>query len=90
MKNSENIDGRLPRRTRGDKFFLLSWKRILIIICAWVLSLILHNVIYGLFKEFFDRTNTDEPAFFILAVFIIPLYFIISLAYTAVKKIREP
>ncbi len=88
MKNSDYIDDRLTGQTRADKFFLLSWKRILIIICAWILSFILHNVIYGLFKEFFSRANADEPVFFLLAVIVIPLYFIISLVYTAVKKIR--
>jgi hypothetical protein len=42
-------------------------------------------VIYGLFYEHFNRAGGDEAVFFIL-VFLIPLYFIISLVYTVIRK----
>ena len=72
-----------------DKYLLLSWKRVLIIACGWILSVLLHNLIYGLFYEHFRRTGGDEPVFFILAVIVIPLYFIISLGYTLIRLVRS-
>lgn len=72
-----------------DKYLLLSWKRVLIIACAWMLSVLLHNLIYGLFYDYFRRTGGDEPVFFILAVIVIPIYFIISLVYTLIKLVRS-
>jgi len=72
-----------------DRYLLLSWKRVLIIACAWMLSVLLHNLIYGLFYDYFWRTGGDEPVFFILAVFVIPLYFIISLVYTVIRLVRS-
>ena len=72
-----------------DKWLLLSWKRVLIIGCAWMLSVLLHNLIYGLFYDYFRRTGGDEPVFFILAVIVIPLYFIISLVYTVISLVRS-
>lgn len=74
---------------RFDKYLLLSWKRVLVITCAWVLSVLLHNLIYGLFYDYFRRAGGDEPVFFILAVFVIPLYFIISLVYTVIRLVRS-
>jgi hypothetical protein len=74
---------------RFDKYLLLSWKRVLIVACAWMLSVLLHNLTYGLFYDYFRRTGGDEPVFFILAVFVIPLYFIISLVYTVIRLVRS-
>ena len=86
MKNTDYTDDQVIKWTRYDKYLLLSWKRVLIIAGAWVLSVLLHNVIYGLFYEHFSRTGGDEAVFFILAVVVIPLYSIISLVYTVVRK----
>jgi len=72
-----------------DKCLLLSWKRVLIIVGAWVLSVLLHNLIYGLFYEHFRRTGGDGPVFFILATVVIPLYFMISLLYTVIRKMEH-
>lgn len=72
-----------------DKYLLLSWKRVLIIAVAWVLSVLLHNLIYGLFYDYFQRTGGEEPVFFILAVIVIPLYFIVSLVYTLIRLVRS-
>ena len=72
-----------------DKYLLLSWKRALILACAWLLSVLLLNVIYGLFSNYFDHTLGDEPAFFILAVLVIPLYFLVSLLYTLISKVSN-
>lgn len=71
-----------------DALFLLSWKRILVIICAFILSVVLHNVIYALFY-FGGPEGGDEPFFFFLAVIGIPCYFVASLAYTVIRKMRR-
>ena len=90
MKNTDYTDDQVTKGTRYyDKYLLLSWKRVLVIVCAWVLSVLLHNIVYGLFYEHFSRTGGDEPVFFILAVFVIPLYFIISLVYTVIRKVGK-
>ena len=90
MKNIDHTDEQVTKRTHHyDKYLLLNWKRVLIIACAWVLSVLLHNVIYGLFYEHFRRTGGDEPVFFILAIFVIPLYFIVSLVYTVIRKVGK-
>ena len=89
MKNADYTDNQVTKWTRYDKYLLLSWKRMLIIAGAWVLSVLLHNAVYGLFYEHFSRTGGDEVVFFILAIFVIPLYFITSLVYTVVKKVTK-
>jgi len=90
MKNTDYTDDRVTKGTHyRDKYLLLSWKRVLIIAGAWVLSVLLHNVIYGLFYEHFSRTGGDEAVFFILAIFVIPLYFIVSLVYTVIRKVGK-
>lgn len=72
-----------------DKYLVLSWKRVLIMACAWLLSVLLHNAIYALFYDYFRRTGADEPVFFILATVVIPLYFVISLVYTVIRKVSK-
>ena len=90
MKNTDHTDDQVTKRThRYDRYLLLNWKRVLIVACAWVLSVVLHNVIYGLFYEYFRRTGGDEAVFFILAIFAIPLYFIISLVHTVSRKVSK-
>ena len=74
------------RKMEHDQYLLLSWKTLLII-PAWVLSVVLHNVIYYLFYEGFSRVGHDEWVFFTIALFVIPLFFIISLVYTVIRKV---
>jgi len=73
---------------RADKYLLLNWKRILLIIGAWVLAVILHNLIYGLFQSYF-ASGGDEPFFFILAVIVIPLYAVVALVYTIIRLLTR-
>lgn len=56
----------------------LNWKRILLIIGTFIVSAVLHNVVYAI-------TGIEEAFFFIIAVIVIPLYFIVSLIYTLGK-----
>ena len=67
--------------------FLLTWKKILLILISLVVAVVLHNLVYGLFKDFFDSHGTDEPFFFIIAVIVIPLYLLICLVYSGVYYI---
>ena len=68
--------------------FLLTWKKILLIPISWVVAVLLHNLVYGLFQDFFDSHGTDEPFFFIIAMLVIPLYLLICLVYTVVYYIK--
>jgi len=71
-----------------EKYFLLNWKKVLIIVVAWFLAVILHNMIYAFIMYFF-KVDFEEPVFFILAVIIIPLYFITAIIYTIIKKLKK-
>lgn len=59
--------------------FLLSWRKIWLIIVIGFVSIILHNAIYALFK-------IEEAFFFSLVVFILPLYFLICLIHSIYDK----
>lgn len=74
------------KRIDYDRYLLLNWKKLVGIIAAWAAAVFLHNAVYGLFLDYFRRTGSDEPFFFILAMVVIPLYFLVSLLYTIVRK----
>jgi len=78
----------LIRRMGYDKFLLMSWRTVLII-PAWVLSVLLHNFIYAAFFDHYSRAGGDEAVFFILAIPVIPLYFVVSLVYTVMRLVRS-
>jgi len=65
-------------KNKFDKLFLLNWKKIAVVALLWVVSVLLHNFVSGIF-------STEEPVFFIIAVFLIPLYLIISVIYSIIK-----
>ena len=71
-----------------DKLLRLTWRRLLLILVAWVLCDVLHNAVYALFLDFFGL-HSDEPFFFLLAIVVIPLYFVVSVAYTLIWLIRQ-
>ena len=70
------------KRNNFDKYFLLSWKKLLAIVIIWFATVLLHNFWYFLF-------NFEEAIFFILAVIIIPLYTLISMVYTTFKTFKN-
>lgn len=74
---------------KADKYLLLTFKRLLWIIGAWIAAVFLHNAIYALFYSFFTKNNGDEAFFFIVATIIIPLYFVVSLVYTVYRKLTK-
>jgi hypothetical protein len=71
-----------------DRLLRLTWTKLLLTIAVWIFCVVMHNVIYALFRDFFGA-NGDEPFFFILAVVVIPLYFVVAVAYTVVGSIRR-
>jgi hypothetical protein len=73
----------------ADKLLLLNWKRILLIIAAFVLAVILHNLVYVLFKGYFDSYGGDEAFFMIVALIVIPLYAAVALVFTAVRLLTR-
>jgi hypothetical protein len=80
----------MKKQNKFDKLFLLSWKKVWIIIVSWFSAVILHNLIYGLFKSYFDSTGGgDEPFFFIVVVIIIPLYVFVCVVYSLIKIIKK-
>jgi len=79
----------MKRKNNWNKYFLLSWKKILLIALSWIVAVILHNLVYGLFKTYFDSHGGDEPFFFIIAVIVIPLYFFVCLIYSLIFWIKN-
>ena len=81
------------RKNIFSKIFLLSWKKFFGIVIVWFLAVVLHNVVYGLGIHFggedFWGLNGDEAFFFIIAIIIIPIYFLISIIYTLIKKMKK-
>ena len=71
-----------------DKVLRLTLKRLVLIVAAWVSCVVMHNVVYALFHDFFGP-HSDEPFFFLLAAVVIPLYFVVSLVYTVVQRSRH-
>jgi len=65
-----------------DKYFLLTWKKVWIIVVAGFVSILLHNAFYAIFK-------IEEPVFFSLVVFGIPTYFIVCVIYSLIKQFKR-
>jgi len=74
--------------SKFDKYFLLSWKKLWIIVVAGFVSIILHNLVYGLIKTLYPSWEGDEPFFFIITMLII-LYLLITIVYTLIIKIID-
>lgn len=72
----------MKRQRKLDKLFLFSWKKLGISIVVGFVSIMLHNLIYALF-------NFEEPLFFIIAVIIVPLYFVILIIYNLINIIKR-
>ena len=65
-----------------EKYFLLSWKKTLIIIALEFASAILHNLVSGFL-------GSEEVPFFILTVFLLPSYFLAAASYTLIAKVKK-
>jgi len=62
---------------------------------GFFISILLHNVIYGLFiylfgDTFWERIGLgDEPFFFIIAIFVCPLAFLVGVVGTIVLLVKK-
>ena len=63
------------------EFFTLTWKKIWILVVGGFVCISLHNLVYALL-------HFEEAFFFILVVFVLPVYLVIALVYTFIKSLR--
>ena len=68
--------------------FFQKVRSILVLLGGFLLFVILHNVVYGIFKAYFDSHGGDEPFFFVLA-FIFLGTAIALLFILLIKKFRR-
>ena len=61
---------------------LLSWKKLWIVVVGGFVSIILHNLISGLI-------GVEEAFFFILVVFVLPVYILIAVIYSLIYKVKD-
>lgn len=64
------------------KYFLLSWKRLALVLVAEVLAIVLHNAVYAIF-------GVEDALFFILAIFVIPIYLVVSVVFTLINLLKK-
>jgi len=57
--------------------FLISWRKLWIIVVGGFVSILLHNIISALL-------NVEEAFFFILVIFVLPIYFLVMVVYSIV------
>lgn len=76
------------RKSWHEKWFLLSWRKVWMIPAAWVVAVVLHNMIYAAAMYFFN-VEFEEAFFFIVAVFGIPIYVIVVLIYSLVWLMKK-
>jgi len=62
--------------------FLLTWKKLWILVISGFASIILHNLISGLM-------GIEEAFFFIIVIFIIPIYFLIAVLFTVINFLKN-
>ena len=74
--------GTRKTKSRFDKYFLLSWRKVWIVVVGGFVSILLHNLIFA-FLGF------EEAVFFIIVIFILPIYVLLVLIYSLVKWIRK-
>jgi len=67
---------------KGKNFFLLSWKKLWVIVVGGFASIILHNLISGLMA-------VEEVFFFVIVVFIIPIYTLIAIPFSVISFVKR-
>jgi len=73
----------MKRKKRNlNKYFLLTWKKLWIIVVIGFISIMLHNFWYAIF-------GYEDVVFFSLVIFVIPTYLIVCIIYTIIKKIQK-
>jgi len=69
------------KANKFDKYFKLTWRKAWIIIMSWFVAVLLHNGVSALL-------GIEEAVFFIIAIFIIPIYVLVVLIYNLIKKFK--
>jgi len=59
------------------KYLLMSWRKLWIIVVGGFIGILLHNGISALL-------GVEEAFFFIFVVFVLPIYFILSVIYSLI------
>jgi hypothetical protein len=65
-----------------DKYFLLTWRKLWILVVGGFISILLHNFWYAIF-------GFEEAVFLVLVALIIPVYFLVLVVYSLIKKIKK-
>ncbi|MBI2042833.1 hypothetical protein HYT25_00400 [Candidatus Pacearchaeota archaeon] len=63
------------RKNHLDRFFLLNWKKSILIVALWILSIFIHTTIFNFYM-------IQEPISFMISILVIPSYLIVSIIYT--------
>jgi hypothetical protein len=79
----------LIRKVPRDTYLVLGL-RTLLVLPAFAIAVVLHNLNYGLFIDSFRRTGGDEALFFTVALLLLPLFLIVSIGYTLVTRAILP
>jgi len=66
-------------------FFTITWKKTAIALMIWIAAVFFHNMVYAFFVGVLG-IEFEEPVLFLIAVVVIPLYFLISIIYSLIKK----
>jgi len=69
-------------KNKFDKYFLLSWKKFGLIVASWFVGVLLHNLVSAILR-------VEEAVFFIIVIFVIPIYFLICVVYSLVKWMKR-
>ena len=70
------------KRKNKENFFQLTWKKAWILVVGGFISILLHNLWYVVF-------GWEEAIFFVIVVFLIPLYFLIAVIYSIINMIKR-
>ena len=64
------------------ELFLMTWRKVWILVVGGFVVILLHNFIDALF-------GIEEAFFFIIVVFVLPIYFLISVVYSLVYYFKN-
>ncbi|MBU0665729.1 MAG: hypothetical protein KKB65_02965 [Nanoarchaeota archaeon] len=67
---------------KSEDLFLFSWRKLWIVVVAGFVSILLHNFIGALF-------GFEEAFFFIIVIFVIPIYILIMAVYSIVYLVKK-
>ena len=81
-KGENKLKFKRQKNKKIKNIFLLSWKRLGCTFIVWIIAVVIHNFGSALL-------GFEESVFFIFAVIVIPLYLIIAIIYSIIKKVGK-